>query len=191
MTRNAASRTEAQGFLRREQGGTTVEFAIALPMLLFIFVMAIDLGIAQLRQVFLDRAVDLAVRDVRLGRLPQDGSTQMSTLICEKASFLPNCLNRITVEMQPINTESFDGLTDPFRCIDRELELNPALTFNPGSGGQAQELMMIRACVIADPFITFTGYVSALPRNAEGRHVLVSRNVFVNEPRSADGGGQS
>lgn len=164
---------------RAEEGAVTVEFVVVFPFVLSILFMGIDSGIAQLRQTFLNRAVDMVMRDVRLGR--QSQSDSVKELICARTSLLRNCMQNITVEMQPIDTIHFTGLTDPISCIDRELELIPQVTFNPGAPG-GQELMMVKVCVVADPFIRLTGLVNQMPINAEGDYVLVNTNIFVKEP---------
>lgn len=164
---------------RADDGAVTVEFVIIFPFVLGLLLMSVDAGITQLRQVFLHRAVDIAIREVRLGRVSESDS--MADLICARTAMLPRCRQRIAVEMQPIDTTTFVGLDEPNQCVDRETEITPAVTFNPGAG--EQELMLIRVCVIADPFVRVTGYVSALPINADGDYVLVSNSVFVNEPR--------
>lgn len=164
---------------RAEEGAVTVEFVIVFPFVLSILLMAIDAGITQLRQTFLNRAVDVVMRDVRLGR--QNESDSIKALICGRTSMLRNCLDNITVEMNPIDTVNFTGLDEPVRCVNRELQLTPQVDFNPGAPGD-QELMLVKVCVVADPFIRITGFISQLPINADGDYVLVSTNVFVNEP---------
>ncbi len=166
---------------RAEEGSVTVEFVIIVPFVLSIFLMGVDSGVTQLRQAFLYRAVDMAVREVRLGTVNEAES--LSKMICARTAMLPNCENAITVEMQPIDTSTFSGLDAPTLCINHEEELTPAIAFNPGAGGQAQELMLIRVCVVTKPFIRLTGFLTALPVNDEGDYVLTARNVFVNEPR--------
>lgn len=166
----------------RQDGSVTVEFVIVVPFLLSLFFASIDTGITMLRQVMLDRAVDMAVREVRLGRVPTGGAVTMAQLICERTQFLPNCEQNIAVEMMPVNTTDFAGLDAPIQCVDRELDITPALSFTPGLGGNAQELMLIRVCVAADPFIRATAYLSAMPVNQNGQYVVVSRGIFVNEP---------
>lgn len=166
--------------LRSEDGAVTVEFVIVFPFLLSLMLMAIDSGITQLRQTFLHRAVDLAVREVRLGRINE--SDAMSALICARTSMLPNCRENITVEMQVINTQTFAGLNEPTRCVNREENLTPAVDFNPGSRGDVQDLMLVRVCVAADPFIRLTGALTQMALNQEGNYVLTSNAVFVNEP---------
>lgn len=179
MTRRVSFRAALARFRRAEGGASTVEFVVAFPLVLSLLLMSIDAGITQLRQTFLHRAVDISIREVRLGRVSEAES--MKSLICARTSMLPSCLQNITVEMQPIDTGTFAGLKDPVRCVDREQEITPAVTFNPGSGGQ--ELMLVRVCVAADPFIRLNAFISQMPVNQAGQYVLVSNGVFVNEPR--------
>ncbi len=162
-----------------EKGAVTVEFVIVFPFVLTLLLTSIDAGITNLRQVFLARAVDLAVREVRLGNVSE--SARMSELICSRTSMLPSCMQNITVEMRPIDTDTFAGLEDPVSCINRELEITPSVVFTPGTG--AQELMLIKVCVAADPFIRLNGFISQMPINASGQYVLITNSVFVNEPR--------
>lgn len=164
---------------RAEDGAVTVEFVVVFPFVLSVLFMAIDSGVTQLRQTFLNRSVDIVMRDVRLGR--QSQSDSIKELICNRTSLLRNCMQNITVEMQPIDTIHFTGLDEPIRCIDRELELIPQVTFNVGAPG-GQELMMVKVCVVADPFIRMTGMVNQMPINADGDYVLVNTSIFVKEP---------
>ncbi|MGP9789936.1 TadE/TadG family type IV pilus assembly protein [Roseinatronobacter sp. NSM] len=170
-------------FRRNDDGAATVEFVILFPLVLAMMLGAIDLGITMLRQVMLDRAVDVTVRDVRLGKIGTNGSERMSDLICSNAVLLPDCNNNITVEMMPVNTSDFTGLDGPFPCIDDQQQITAAVTFDPGAGGAEQELMLLRICVIAEPFLRVTGLFSGLDINPDGKLVLTSRSVFVNEPR--------
>jgi hypothetical protein len=166
----------------RQDGAVTVEFVVVVPFVLTLFFASVDVGVTMLRQVMLDRAVDMAVREVRLGRVPSDGSVTMAQMICDRAILFSDCHDNIAVEMQPIDTTNFNGLNDPVRCVNRELDITPAVAFNPGAGGAAQELMLIRTCVSANPFIRLTGFFTAMPINPEGDYVIASRGIFVNEP---------
>ncbi len=180
MTRFASLRERVMRGWRSEDGTTTVEFVVLFPLLFSVFVLAVDAGIMQFRQVVLHRAMDMAIREVRLGRITE--SDTMSGLICARTAMLPNCLDRITVEMRPIDTASFTGLDTPLTCVDLEEELTPYVEFNPGSGGAAQELMLVRVCVVADPFVRLTRVLTGVPVNPEGNAVLHTRGIFVKEP---------
>ena len=170
-------------FRSSDDGAATVEFVILFPLVLTMMLGAIDLGITMVRQVMLDRAVDVTVRDVRLGKVGTNGSERMSDLICANSIMLPNCANNITVEMMPVNTSDFTGLDGPFPCIDDQQEITASVTFNPGAGGAEQELMLLRICIVAEPFLRVTGLFSGMDINPDGKLVLTSRSVFVNEPR--------
>lgn len=183
MTQPLSPRNWFHRFRRNDDGAATVEFAILFPLVLAMMLGAIDLGITMVRQVMLDRAVDITVRDVRLGKVGTNSSDRMSDLICANSLMLPDCANNIAVEMMPVNTSDFTGLHGPFPCIDDQQQITPAVTFNPGAGGGAQELMLLRICVVAEPFLRVTGLFSGLDINPDGKLVLTSRSVFVNEPR--------
>ncbi|MCH8466247.1 MAG: pilus assembly protein [Roseinatronobacter sp.] len=168
-------------FWRSTDGSSTVEFVIIVPFLLSIFLLSVDAGIMQLRHVFLHRAVEQTVREVRLGQVSEED--RMSSLICERAAMLPNCGSKIAVEMRPVDTSNFTGLERRSNCIRDEDAITPAVTFTPGAGGMAQELMLVRVCVTVEPFIRWTGVALALPVNPTGNFVLNVSSVFVNEPR--------
>ncbi|MCC5999926.1 MAG: pilus assembly protein [Pararhodobacter sp.] len=168
------------GFWRRENGSSTVEFVLVLPLVLGLLLSSIDFGVVMLRQVFLDRAVDMAVRDVRLGRIRSTGLAEFRSSICNNVHLLPNCESTLTIDLRPVDTTTFAGLDEPVRCVDRAQEINPVLTFDPARG--RQELMMIRVCVVADPFLRATGLVLGMATDASGGYAIVSRSAFANEP---------
>ncbi|MBN8291353.1 pilus assembly protein [Rhodobacter sp. NTK016B] len=167
-------------FTRREAGTTTVEFVIVLPMVLALLFSSIDYGIVMLRQVFLDRAVDIAVRQVRLGNVSGAQYDNFRQLICDNTFLIADCVNSMAVEMHPVDTATWSGLDDDAQCVNREHELHPVVSFRPGTG--AQELMLIRVCAVADPFIKMTGLILGMPEDESGGFFLVSHAAFANEP---------
>jgi hypothetical protein len=168
-------------FWRQDDGTSTVEFVIAVPLVLTLLFSAVDFGAVMLRQVFLDRSVDIAVRQVRLGSVGPHAHAQFRQMICDGTILISDCTNRIAVEMRPIDTTTWAGLDAPAQCVNRAEDIEPVLQFNPGSGGQ--ELMMIRVCVAADPFIGLTGLVLGMERAEDsGVYHIVSHAAFSNEP---------
>lgn len=167
-------------FLRRDRGNATVEFVILLPLILAMLFSSIDIGATMLRQVFLDRAVDMASREVRLGQMT-GGFEGFRNRICERTILIGNCQGTIAIEMRPIDTSTWAGLNAPAQCVNRADNIAPQLEFNPGNLG-AQQLMLIRVCVAADPFITLTGIVLGMPEMETGGYALVARSAWVNEP---------
>ncbi|MCB1406362.1 MAG: pilus assembly protein [Rhodobacteraceae bacterium] len=167
-------------FWRRDHGSATVEFVITVPLVLAFLFSAVDFGAVMLRQVFLDRSVDIAVRQVRLGNVAASGFAAFRQAICDGTILIPNCTQSIAIEMRPVDTVSWSGLDSPAQCVNRAESIEPVLQFNPGSGGQ--ELMLIRVCVVADPFIELTGLVMGMTLDASGGYHIVSHAAFANEP---------
>jgi Flp pilus assembly protein TadG len=166
-------------FLRSQAGTATVEFVILVPLVLMMLFSSIDYGVVMMRQVFLDRAVDMAAREVRLGQLT-GGFNAFRDRICERTFLLNNCQQTIAIEMRPIVTATWAGLNQPAQCVNRAEEVAPMLEFNPGAG--LQELMLIRVCVAADPFIQLTGMILGMNELPSGGYAVVARTAWVNEP---------
>lgn len=166
--------------LSSEDGSATVEFVILFPIIFALFVTSVDFSLQMLRQVFLDRAVDLAVRDVRLGLIDTSALDNFKQRICANAALTPNCLQTVTVELRPVGLNEFATLNPTARCVDRANNVSPMLSFTPG-GGQ-QELMMIRACTVSNPFIVANGFIFGNPRGPNDDFMAASMGVFVNEP---------
>lgn len=167
-------------FARSQAGTATIEFVIVLPFVLAMLFTSIDFGAVMLRQVFLDRATDLAVREVMLGNIPSNGHATLRQLICDGTILIPNCTASLTLELRPIDTNTWAGLNAPAQCVNRAANISPTLTFDPSTGNQ--DLMLVRVCAAADPFITWTGFVMGLNQNAGGDYLLVSLGAFTNEP---------
>lgn len=182
MSRASWIAARLRDFARGQSGASsTVEFVIALPLVLTLMFSSIDFGVVMLRQVFLDRAVDIAVRDVRLGRITAAGFNGFRDTICARTFLISNCRSSISIEMRPIDVRDWDGLEATALCVNRAEEISPVLEFHPGTG--QQELMLIKVCLIADPFLSITGMVFGMPRDASGGYALVARAAWANEPR--------
>lgn len=167
-------------FARSDRGTATVEFVIGVPLILAFLFSAIDYGTVMLRQVFLDRSVDMAVRQVRLGAFDSGDFAAFRTMICQNSFLIADCENTIAIELRPIDTTTWAGLDDPAQCVNRAEDLAPVLAFNPAAG--QQRLMLIRVCAVVDPFIRMTGMVLGMPDDGSGGFFLVSRAAFANEP---------
>lgn len=167
-------------FCVRDAGTATVEFVIAVPLVLSILFMSVDFGAVMVRQVYLDRAVDIAMREVRLGNVPSNGIDTLRTIICQRSVLLNNCEASVTIELRPIDTATWAGLNTPVQCINRSANITPTVTFNPSAGNQ--DLMLVRVCASVDPFLSITGMVMGLGNETGGDLNLVSIGAFSNEP---------
>jgi hypothetical protein len=166
--------------LSSEEGNASVEFVLLFPIIFAMFVSSVDISVMMLRQVFLDRALDLALRDVRLGIIQPTGLDSFKDRICQNAALTPNCRDSITVELRPVTVAELHSFDPTARCVNRAHNVTPMLQFTPGSGNQ--ELMLIRACTVANPFIVASGFIFGAPRGPNDDFMSVSIGIFVNEP---------
>ncbi|PZX46296.1 TadE-like protein [Roseinatronobacter thiooxidans] len=166
-------------FGARTQGSATVEFAILFPVVISILMMGAEAGWINLQRVGLDRAVDIAVRDVRLGALP-DGTThdQFRSHICSRAIAMPSCDARLLLELRVIDTDTWQFPVQETACIDLAEAVNPVTTFSLGGG---QNIMYLRACYLARPIFPTTAWGLRLPLDTSGMFALRSVSGFVNE----------
>lgn len=171
-------RTAMQRFRGDESGTSTIEFVIVFPVFAFLLCSATEAGILMLRQVMLDRALDLTVRDLRLQELEAVTHDQIKTRICAETTVIPDCTNAVLLEMRQVNK----GATLPDTgapCVDRAATVQSATTFTQGTDNQ---MMLIRACAVFDPIFPGTGLGMDLAKDATGAYALVSTTAFVIEP---------
>jgi len=165
-------------FRRDESGTSTVEFVIVFPVFVFLLCSAAESGVLMLRQVMLDRSLDLAVRDLRLQQFPNVTHDQVKARICAEATVIPDCTKVVLVEMRQINK----GAALPSNlapCVDRAASAQSATTFTQGKDNQ---MMLIRACAVFDPIFPGVGLGMDLAKDATGAYALVSTSAFVVEP---------
>ncbi len=171
-----------RGFARKEDGQLVVEFALAVPIVFTIFLTSVELGIYQMRQMFLDRGMDITVRDIRLGTGQNLDHTQLKQSICDNAGFLENCQNTLRLEMQPIDPRKFGkGFRQAADCVDVSQPVTPLRTFVHGNN---HELMILRACYMFKPVFPTTGLGYAYTKDGSGRSKMFTISAFVQEPRS-------
>jgi len=174
-----------RAFKKRETGNASIEFVFLFPVFIFLFLTGFEAGYYMVRNVFLERAVDVAVRDVRLGTGEADDFDEMRSRICDQARIIPDCLNAVQIEMQSvaITPGATTPLRSPARCVDRESSDDASAHTNFGLGGE-NEMMMVRVCVLAEPLFPSTGIGVGLSVDNQGNYALVATSAFVNEPGS-------
>ena len=172
---------------RDEDGSITVDFAIVAPAFLTILFASFEAGYSHMRQVMLERALDITVRDLRVGALgPTPTHEQVRARFCELATLMPSCGTELMLEMRVINRTTWTGFTTPPTCIDRRTMIEPALGFTQGT---SNELVTVRACAVFDPFFPTTNWALGLRLDASGGYQLAAMSAFVNEPRLGGGSG--
>ncbi|MFK7878015.1 MAG: TadE/TadG family type IV pilus assembly protein [Paracoccaceae bacterium] len=166
-------------FGRNEDGNGTIEFVLVLPGFMLLFTSAYEAGMLSTRHVMLERGLDSAVRDVRIGRIPQPDHEILTQRICDYASIIPNCMTNIRLEMIQRNPRAWVDPNDEVACVDREEEGDPVLNFTNGGNN---ELMILRACVLFEPMIPTSGLGKAIPKESGSAYALVATSSYVMEP---------
>lgn len=157
----------------------TIEFVLMFPIVMYLFFSAVEVGIYLARASMLDRALDLHVRSLRLGTLDPATRDELKRRICDSALIFPNCEASMTIELTPVPKTNWALPAAAATCVDRNEELEPAVEFTPG---QENEIMLVRACAVLDPFFAATPYALEMPLDSSGGYVVTSASVFVNEP---------
>lgn len=165
---------------RAEAGTATTEFVIIFPLFIAILLTAVETGIHMSRNVMLERAVDLTVRDLRLGSWEQPTPADLRQRICERASIIRSCEETLLLELHQVDASTWDGLTLGVSCMNRETDFFPVTEFRPGT---TNDLMLLRACVIADPIMPVNSLMLTMPRDPSGGYRVAAVSAFVNEPR--------
>jgi Flp pilus assembly pilin Flp len=172
-------------FLRRfrkdEDGQIMVEFAIMVPILFTIFLTSVELGVYSMRQMWLDRGLDMTVRLVRLGTGTTPTHDDLKDMICERAGFIPDCAANLKLEMRSVDPRNFVALAGQADCTDKSLPVLPENdpVYLPG---QEHDLMVLRACVKFDPVFPTTGLGFHYEKDGSGQASLIAISAFVQEP---------
>jgi hypothetical protein len=158
-------------------GNASVEFVVVFPILFYIFIATVETGVTMTKTVLIDRALDLAVRPVRLGTALNH--QQMKERVCDNMLMMSDCSTILRLEMRPIDTVTFEPLGTQPDCYDRAEEVQPDVGFDIGA---PDNLMLLRACAVIDPLFPLTGVGLYLPKDNTGGYQLIALSAFVNEP---------
>lgn len=184
MNMFAPVRKFIQRFQRAEDGTVTLEFVLVFPVFFTFFLMTYEQGMISARHVMLERGVDVAVRDVRIGRMPNPTRDSLRQRICEVAGIIPNCATQLELEMVRRDPRNWANVGDNVSCIDRGAAVQPVIEFTNGGNN---ELLILRVCARFDPFLPTTGIGKAIAEGndnsaAGGSYALVATSAFVIEP---------
>lgn len=179
MIHRARVTQRTRRWLRREDGSATIEFAILFPVFIMIFLSSVELGMITLRHAMLERGMDMAVRNIRLGTGTAPQHDEIKAEICEFAGVIPGCATTLRLEMVPVNLRTAVSVPTDVDCVDTSEEVQPVRAF---VNGQENELMILRACVKFDPIFPTTGLGRQLKTDSAGQAALVVSSAFVQEP---------
>lgn len=162
-----------------EAGSASVEFVILVPVFLSFFMLSVETGVMLTRQLMLERAVDLVMRDVRLSENQDVSTDALRSRLCARAVILRDCAENLVVEITTIDRSTY-ALPDR-RAVCDDLDGEPAATTGGALSGTV-ELRAIRVCYALDPLFPALGLGVELARLGDGRVQLTAASVFVPEP---------
>lgn len=165
--------------LRREDGNASVEFMIIVPIYLALMIMSLELSLITLRQTMLERGLDIAVRDIRLGTGTAPTHDAIKKRICAEAIIIPDCENNVRLEMVPSDMRNLTTLGGQAMCTDKEEQGVPVLKF---TAGQQNQLMFLRACAKYDPLFPTWHLARSMNQDSSGQLAIVTMSAFVQEP---------
>jgi Flp pilus assembly protein TadG len=172
-------------FLACEDGNSTIE-ALFFYIPIFLFLLAsIEIGILSTRHVLLERGVDLAVRQVRIGALKDadgkgPGIDTVRTAICNYSGVIPDCLDSVKIKMVKMDVRNWGtDLDGPVQCIDRAESEQVPTTFTNGANN---ELMVLQVCALFDQFFPTTSLSNGFAKINGGGYGLIATTSYVVEP---------
>lgn len=169
-------------FWQDERGNATIEFVVLFPFVVFLIFSMAEAGVLMARTVMLDRGLDMAMREIRLGNAQGLGHDDIKALVCQEAYLLADCIESVLLELAPVGDVDTPGggfPSTPIQCIDRTGNVDPVITFDPGS---SDEIMYVRACIVVDPLFPTSGLGALLPTDASGGYAIIAKSAFTNEP---------
>ncbi|WP_372609644.1 TadE/TadG family type IV pilus assembly protein [Aquicoccus sp.] len=166
---------------RDERGTATVEFAIMFPLFVTLFLSSVELGMIMFRHAMLERGLDLAVRDIRLGTGSDPDHDDIKDAICNFSGVLPQCADNLRLEMIRVDPRTFAALPAEGDCIDHSEEATPVRSFLHGG---ANDMMLLRACYVFSPVIPTSGLGYYLEVDGAGNAAMFATSAFVQEPSS-------
>ena len=175
-------RQRLRSFSQREDGSMVFEFAIIVPGIFMVFLASVEFGIYSMRQMFLDRGLDVTVREIRLNTGTNYNHDTVKQMICDNSGFLNssgNCDTTMRLEMISLDLRNYTPLADVSDCVDLSQPVNPPRNF---VNGTEHELMIMRACVKFDPVFATTGLGNRFPKDGAGKAQMISVSAFVQEP---------
>ena len=115
--------------------------------LLTVFMASFESGLLMTRSIMLEQAVDITMRELRLGHYPLPDAALLKREICKRTIIFKSCETNIMIEMTRVSTQTWALPSTNVSCVDREEEIQPVTALQIG---QQNDVMLIRVCVIQD-----------------------------------------
>lgn len=171
--------TRLRRFRRDESGTASLEFVLVVPFFLALMMISIEMGFLTMRATFLERGLDIAAREVRLGTGTAPQHDEIKQIICNNSVLIRDCESNLRLEMQPTDIRNLSELPQTADCTDLAEPAKPVRQFVPG---QQNQLMLLRACLKYNPLFPTAVLGNTLIDDDNGQSSLVAVTAFVQEP---------
>jgi hypothetical protein len=168
-----------RGFARDETGSATPEFVLVAPFLIGFVIFSVELGLVTMQGAMLERGLDIAVREIRLGTGTAPQHDDIKNAICDNALVVTNCREKLRLEMVPTDLRNLTTLDPTPDCTDAAEPAKPLRAFIPGAQNQ---FMLLRACLKYKPIFPQELLGSALQTDSSGDAAFIAMSAFVQEP---------
>lgn len=165
--------------LADQAGSASVEFVIIFPIMMILMLGGVETGVTLTKKVMLERALDMTVRDIRLGRLTGATPAELRQHLCARTVILANCTTDVLIETVPVTAGAWAPPTNAMQCVNRVDDITPVTA--QGSGGTLVPTV-VRACLIIDPVFPTTPLGLRLPLDASGGFALFTTSLYLAEP---------
>lgn len=153
-------------FCLGRQGAASLEFVVTFPILFVMSVLSINLSFTMVQATLLERALDLTVRDLRLGNITDPAMAELEQAICDRMVILGNCRGSLTLEFTLVDPVTFSMPPRMGPCTVRDAEAELARAGQSYATGGQNELMLVRACVEVENIIVRSGNMQLYARSA-------------------------
>lgn len=167
-------------FFRNEDGNATLEFSILFVPMFSTLMWSAEIGMIHLNHSMLERALDMTVRELRLGTGTAPQHDQIRDMICDRAMFIEDCDTNVRLEMVRIDPYNWTNPPTNADCIDATQTIEPVRSFVAGA---SNELMFLRVCAKFDPILPHIGLSRGLDLDGGDQFPLIATAAFVQEPR--------
>jgi len=124
------------------------------------------------------------MRTVRINTGVQYTHNDIKAMICENAPMLGNCDADLRLEMIPNDPRSYTAMPPYVDCVDSRYDTgatqNIVRNFHLGN---ANELVVVRACLLYDPILPGSMMALSRARDENGKSAMVAVSAFTQEPR--------
>ena len=174
-----------KSFVADTNAAASIEFVIIAPILFFMVFSIFEAGWLMTKQTMLARGLNMAIRDLRLGKVTGADSAEIheniKAKICEKAMIFRDCSALLHLEVREIDLATGIPWSSP-TCVDRGTEDVAPLVVSTGNHDDDPSTMFVRACVVVDPLIPGSGLGAHLTKDPTGGYHMVAFSAFRNEP---------